>query len=245
MDVEALTQLFAYCERGQSDRLSAEPVNVLTNLAFLVAAILAGLRWRAYAERLRDRDVAVFIALMALIGLGSAGLHVFAAPWAILGDVLPIALFILAYLNFALIRFLGLPPGIAMLLVLAFLAMTGAMLAFPAATIALNGSTVLLPALGVVMLVGGLMQRRRHPGGAWLLSAAGLFAIALVLRTIDHTVCDATIVNGHTFGTHAGWHVVCAVVLYLLVRAAMDHGRHGEQVYEVLAPVGPRAGGSK
>ncbi|MEO0619003.1 MAG: ceramidase domain-containing protein [Pseudomonadota bacterium] len=240
MDIEALTHLFSYCERGQSERLSDEPVNVLTNLAFLIAVVVAGLRWRARPARSRDGDVIVFLVLIVLIGSGSTGLHVFAAPWAIVGDVVPIALFILVYLNFALIRFLAVPPATAMLLVLAFLGLTGAILAFPAVATRLNGSIVLLPALGAVIIVGGIMVRRSHPGGGWLLSAAGLFAFALALRTIDHAVCEATIINGHTFGTHGGWHVVSAIVLYLLVRAAIDHGRYGEQVYEVLAPVGRR-----
>ena len=65
-----------YCERTDASFWS-EPLNALTNLAFLVAAILIA-RW---ARRERGRlswDAAVLAALAALVGVGSFLFHTFA-----------------------------------------------------------------------------------------------------------------------------------------------------------------------
>ncbi|PWT93645.1 MAG: hypothetical protein C5B56_00365, partial [Proteobacteria bacterium] len=46
--------------------------------------------------------------------------------------------------------------------------------------------------------------------------AAGLFCVSLVFRTIDRTICGA-----FPLGTHFVWHMLNAVVLFVLLRAAI------------------------
>jgi hypothetical protein len=232
MDQGWWTPIDAYCERTGPEFWS-EPLNALSNVAFLVAAAAA---WRLLqrAPR-RDPAAAGLVALVAVIGIGSFLFHTVATRWAAVADVAPIALFILLYLVAALRRVLGLGAATAATVAIAF--QVGAM-AVPAlwrAVLAgapdpLNGSVGYGPAFLALLIVGGIGMGRRQPGGLLLLGAAGLFALSLALRSVDLAVCG-TIPSG----THAQWHLLNAGVLYLCLRAAIvwrepgplnTHGRH-------------------
>src|SRR3989304_3459018 len=84
-----------YCER-LGPGLWAEPLNALTNLGFLVAALAS---WQlARRAGPADGSVLALIAMMVAIGAGSALFHTFATGWARVLDVLPILLFQLWFL---------------------------------------------------------------------------------------------------------------------------------------------------
>ena len=103
--------VFLYCERGTNAALLAEPINAVSNAAFLLAG-LVGLQlvmWRPPEER--NPDLFLLPVLVLFIGLGSLAFHLYADQGAALADVLPISLFMLVYLGFALNRFLGVPAG--------------------------------------------------------------------------------------------------------------------------------------
>ncbi len=234
--------IFSYCERAGDTGLFAEPVNTITNIAFFLAAALAHLHQRKQPSINRDIDCTIFIVLVALMGLGSTLFHVFAQRWALVADVVPITIFILVYMNYALNRFLNLTPGVSFLLTGAYLMTAPALAWIPGGITGMNGSVSFVPAFLVLLTVGLIMQRRGHPGAWWLLTAAGVFAVSLTFRTIDKAVCNYTVVADHATGTHGLWHILNATLLYLLIRGAIDHGRHGEQTYEVLTPVGPKEG---
>jgi len=202
-----------YCERTDAAFWS-EPVNAVSNAAFLVAAVMAFLLWRRRADR--DWPALALIGATVLVGLGSFAFHTLATRRAMLLDVVPIAAFIYGYLALALRRFLRLP-----------LVQAGAVLAgFAAGSWALGcllppgflkGSGSYLPALAAMVVVGGIL--RGTATGQAILAAAAVFAVSLVFRTIDQAVCPTAPV-----GTHAGWHLLNAAVLYLLLRAAIRHG---------------------
>lgn len=204
-----------YCER-LGPGLWAEPLNALTNLAFILAGILLVVALRRAEPAVRgDAGVLVLTALVFVIGLGSGLFHTFATAWAGLADVIPIALFILLYLFLALSRFVALPLwacglGAAAMLLLTMvlpLAFRGGLSSYGAALVAL-------------LLVGGFLQfGRRHPAGPGLLVAGGLFALSLALRTADAPLCNAL-----PIGTHFLWHILNSAVLYSLVRTMMRHG---------------------
>jgi hypothetical protein len=69
------------------------------------------------------------------------------------------------------------------------------------------------PAL-VAIAVLGVFHRTRYGGAPDLLAAAGVFAVALVFRTVDAPVCSTW-----PSGTHFVWHLLIAVVMVLSVRA--------------------------
>ncbi|HMA13581.1 MAG: hypothetical protein ACM35H_00245 [Bacteroidota bacterium] len=206
-----------YCER-LGPGLWAEPLNAVTNLAFIVAALLlvAALRRAEPAVR-RDPAILALTALIFLIGLGSGLFHTFATTWAVLADVIPIALFILLYMYLALRRMVALPLwgcwlGVAVVLLLTVVMPLG--FGFSVSTYGV--------ALVAMLGVGGFLHfGRRHPAGPRILVAAGLFALSLAFRTADLPLCVTL-----PMGTHFLWHILNAAVLYSLVRTMM---RHGEQ----------------
>ena len=205
-----------YCERV-GPGLWGEPLNAVTNLAFILAGILlvVALR-RAEPDVRRDPAILGLTVLLFVIGLGSGLLHAFAQFWSVLADVIPIALFILLYMYLALRRLVALPfwgccVGVAIVLVLTLVMPLG--FGFSVSTY----GVALLAMLGV----GGFLHfGRRHPAGPPILAAAGVFAVSLALRTADLPLC-ATLPSG----THFLWHALNAAVLYSLVRTMMRHGR--------------------
>ena len=199
-----------YCERTDPS-FWAEPVNALTNAAFLVAALVAYVQWRRAGAR--DMPVLALIVLTGVIGIGSFIFHTVATQGAVLFDTVPIALFIYVYLFFALRRFLDLGMFAAIALLIGFAALSvGEGLLVPART--LNGSHAYLPALAATLVIGWLARRR--PAGPLILAAGGTLVLSLVFRSIDMAVCPA-----FPLGTHFLWHLFNAAVLYLLLRAAL------------------------
>jgi len=205
-----------YCERVGAGPWD-EPLNAVTNLAFIAAGLLLVVALRhADAQLRRDPAILGLVALVFAIGLGSGLFHIYAVVWAMLADVVPIALFILLYMYLALRRLVALPLwgsllGVALVLVL--------VVAMPAAfgfSVSAYGV-----ALAAMLGVGGFLHfGRRHPAGPAILLAAGIFAFSLALRTADRPLCAAL-----PTGTHFLWHLLNAVVLYSLVRTMMAWGR--------------------
>ena len=103
--------VFLYCERGTNEALLAEPLNAASNISFLLAALAALVLLLRRPREERSADQSLFIALVFLIGLGSLSFHLLADRASLLADVIPINVFMLVYLGFALNRFLGMPPG--------------------------------------------------------------------------------------------------------------------------------------
>jgi hypothetical protein len=198
-----------YCERTGA-ALDAEPLNAITNLAFILAAIAT---WRLANRNAAGTYDRILILVVAIIGVGSFLFHTFATAWAGIADVAPITIFMLLYLWLALRRFLGFGVAGAIAGLVIFVA-AGALLGalpqdlFPGATY--------LPALAAMIIVG-LMLRKRSPVTSQRLIVAGaVFAASYFFRSIDRSICDAV-----PFGTHFLWHVLNATVLYLLVRTAI------------------------
>ncbi|WP_062208850.1 ceramidase domain-containing protein [Aureimonas sp. AU12] len=208
----------AYCERT-SGAFWAEPVNALSNVAFLVAAALAFRLWRRRAKiEGGDRATLALIALVAVIGIGSFLFHTFADQWSVLADVIPIAIFIYGYFALALRRFVELGRGASALGTLAF-ALGGQALA-PLAEPWMGSSAAYIPALAALFGLGTLLTARGHPAARALLGAGGVFAVSLTLRTLDSPLCAAV-----PLGLHFLWHVLNATVLGILLVGAIHAPR--------------------
>lgn len=195
--------VFSYCERIEPG-LFAEPANAITNLAFLFSA---GAAYR-FARQVggASMQVSVLALISILIGIGSAVFHTVATEWARWLDFLPILIFEICFFCFYLDRRGGLVLSGTVLLLVALID--------GAAQGALNGSAVYLPSF--LALVGlGLQQRSRgSPEPYSLLTAAAVFSLSLLFRSIDRTACDVI-----SLGTHFLWHVLNGFVLYLLMRS--------------------------
>jgi len=204
------TYIDLYCER-LAPGLLGEPANALSNLAFFAAA------WLLARDARRDGawrpDIALLVALIVVVGIGSTVFHMAATTWANWLDLVPILLFQLAFLWIYAARELRWPPLAAALLVAAFLAVAlyARQFAEP-----FNGSVTYAPAI-VAIFALGLHHRSKHPRAPpLLLFAAGVFTVSLFLRTIDAAACER-----FPLGTHFLWHLLNGVVLYLAVRSLL------------------------
>jgi hypothetical protein len=205
-----------YCERTDASFWS-EPVNALSNAAFLIAAALALDLWRRGDGK--DWPALALIVIVAAVGVGSFVFHTVATRAAILADVVPIGVFIYGYLLLALHRFLHLRVIVAAAIVVAYVAGAQA-LSTLVPTRLLNGSVGYLPALAALVAVAlaAREQGTRHSLGL----AAMVFAISLAFRTADIALCPQ-----FPLGIHFVWHILNAVVLYVLLRTAIAARRAG------------------
>jgi hypothetical protein len=215
--ISVTSRLLLYCERLDGS-FWAEPANALSNAAFLIAAAAAFRLWRRAGGR--DWPALALIAVVVAVGLGSFVFHTIATPAAMLADVIPIAVFIYGYLLLALRRFVGLRPVPAVAIVVAYAA-SAQTLSLLAPYELLSGSVGYLPALAALIVVAAATPPARANGQPRreLAHAALVFALSLALRTLDRASCAA--IPG---GTHFAWHLLNAVVLYILLRAAIATG---------------------
>jgi hypothetical protein len=213
-----------YCER-LGPQWDAEPVNALTNLAFLVAAWAAWRLRRAHPLAAGQGLLSALIVTTAVVGLGSLLFHTLGTRWAEWGDVLPILAFMLLYLWYVLKHLFPWPRPRRLAAVVLFAAVTVAIEAFVPPAF-LWGGALYLPALGVLTIIAGALFARGSPGGGTLLAGALVLVLSFTARTLDAVVCPA-----FPLGTHFLWHLMNAVLLYLLVRAAIlaaESGPPGE-----------------
>lgn len=205
-----------YCERVGT-AFWAEPLNAVSNLAFVAAGILLVLALRRQDAAVRQDPAMVALAVLVIvIGVGSSLLHTFAVIWAAVADVVPISIFILLYMYLALKRLAALPDWACLLGLAIVLGLVTAMpliFGFSVSTYAV--------ALAAMLGLGGFLHfRRRHPAGLPTLITGLVFAVSLSFRTADLPLCEAL-----PIGTHFIWHLINAVVLYRLTRTMMRFGR--------------------
>ena len=196
-----------YCERV-GDAFWAEPINALTNVAFLLAA------WGAWRLSRRSStlspNVWLLIATMVAIGLGSFVFHTVATGWARVLDILPILVFQLLFLWLYGRRFIALTRPTCALLLAGYLAAAYLGRQFPEI---LNGSLIYAPAFFAMLALGIYHASTAHSGRFNLLAAASVFAASIVFRSIDNAACSTV-----PIGTHFLWHLANGAVVYLATR---------------------------
>jgi hypothetical protein len=238
------------CERGVSTAFWAEPVNAASNIIYFIVAVAALHIYRRLPIVQKSADHLLLIGLVFLIGLGGVLFHLFANQWSEMFHMVPVVLFFMVYLAYAMNRFLEVPPGwvgvltgLFVLLTIAALTMTCAFLdqslqpswTKDGATSCLNGSGGHLPALLSVALVGYFAYRREHKAASSLLLASAVFIVALFFHTIDHYFCNQTVVMGHNTGSHFLWHILNGVMLFVLLRTSLIH-QNVLPVQEIILP---------
>lgn len=240
-------RIFVYCERGQNPAFWAEPLNAVTNGAFIIAAVAASWEYLRLEPERRRPSAVVLIALTFMIGIGSFLFHTYATRWAQLADVIPIGLFMVAYLGVLLHRFFRLNwLLIAVALVVFFASFRyagtiqcpqGELLPITARAGArcLNGTVAYLPAFFALAITAGGLAVVRHAAWRTLALAALVFLVSMTLRTLDLELCALTAYGGHLTGTHFLWHALNALTLYLLLRALIRYGTPPLRTMDVSA----------
>ena len=197
-----------YCERVGSG-LWAEPINALSNISFLLAAVAVW--YSANRLKLLCFNIVLLIVLLFAIGVGSSLFHTWATPITRLLDVIPIGLFQIAYLWIYSRRVIKLKSIGAISLVVLLLS---SIILTSKFSQLFNGSIVYAPGISILLGLGLYHWQQRKQGRILLLTATGIFFIALFFRTIDLAICPYWAV-----GTHFLWHLLNGVVLYLSMKA--------------------------
>lgn len=207
-------QVDNYCER-LAPGFWAEPLNAVTNAAFIIAALVV---WSILGGK-RDPGARVLTVILFVIGVGSFLFHTYATRWAGIADVLPILLFILVYVYLATRRFFGTGIVLAGAMVLAFFPYSWAVTqGIGALTGPLNGSLSYVPVPILILVYAALLAFRAPLTARGLAIGAGILALSLVFRTIDHAVCPVL-----PFGTHFLWHSLNALMLGWMILVLHTH----------------------
>lgn len=206
-------QIDGYCER-LAPGLWAEPVNLVTNVAFVLVAIWA---YRRAGHTVGARVLAV---ILGVIGVGSALFHSFATPWAALADTAPIVGFVLVYIYLANREFWGLPRLWAIVATLGFFPYAAVVIALLSPLGWLADSVAYAP-VPILIAAYGIALRARAPATArGLLIGAALLVLSLTARTVDMPLCASL-----PLGTHFLWHLLNAVMLGHMIELYRRHMR--------------------
>lgn len=225
--------LTRYCERAGDPAFWAEPLNAISNGAFVLAALAAlYLIWRRPAGS--HKVMPVILSLMVIaIGIGSFLFHTTAERWAIYADTVPIGIFMVTYLGYALRQYAGLnwlfvAAGMGAFFYALRYAKTvqcrSGLFAITDSGPCLNGTMQYSPALIALILIGLTLAAMRHPAWKYLLASAAIFALSMTARTVDLEACNWVVVAGYRTGTHYLWHTFNGLMLLVLLIAAIRHG---------------------
>ncbi|MBT8154477.1 ceramidase [Epibacterium ulvae] len=188
----------AYCERI-APHYWAEPVNALTNLAFVMVAVLVWL----FARQNRAPMTATLCMIEMVIGLGSYLFHTHAQVWALWADILPIAIFVLVYV-FAINRdILGLRRVRAYGLTALFFPYYALTLPMFQMLPGLGSSAVYGPVPLLILLYAVVLWGKQPVMARGFAIGAAILVLSLTLRTLDEPLCPL-----FPMGTHFLWHVL-------------------------------------
>ena len=210
--MELTRAIDGYCERLDPGYW-AEPINAITNAAFVIAALVM---WRRSAGVPLAR---VLVVILFAIGVGSYLFHTHAQVWAALLDVIPILLFILVYI-FAINR------DVWEFGTWGALGLTAVFFPYAAATVPLFG---LLPIGGtagyapvpLLILIYAVLLRGREPELArGFVIGAGILIVSMTMRTIDEPLCELI-----PMGTHYWWHILNAIMLGWMIEVYLRYLR--------------------
>lgn len=204
-------QVDGYCERLDPS-FWAEPINAVTNGAFLVVAVIM---WRRSQGLPLARGLC---AVLFAIGVGSFLFHTYAQTWAGLADVLPILIFVVLYIFTATKAFWQQSTWRSLGITALFFPYAAALVPLFQMIPGIGGSAAYGPVpLLIALYAYGL--RYRFPATAKRLAiGAALVTTSLLIRTVDAPLCTAI-----PMGTHFMWHLLNAVALGWMIETYRRH----------------------
>lgn len=223
-DLDLSRSIDIYCERVGA-AFWAEPINALTNLAFIAAAVFAWRRADTVGGGI-DWTLRSLAVLAGLVGVGSFLFHTFAQAWSGVADVAAIWVFALAYTFISLHRFFGLGPfkvvlGLFVVVAAAYFGLLDMQAVWQGLGLPGHGggaryllAVIALAGLALALVLGG--NRASYLVGL----GAAVFAVSLTFRTIDSSVCI-----DFPLGTHFIWHLLNGTLFALLLAALPARGR--------------------
>jgi hypothetical protein len=217
--------LWIYRERFGNPEFWAEPLNALTNAAFLIAAFFA---WDfASRRRVATRTTNLLLSLGGVIGFGSFFFHTVPNQFTMWLDIVPIALFQVLFLGLVSNKMLALSRLASVTIVVGVVGSSFAL--FPLHE-PLNGSLFYLPSLLAMLTIGYVWAKKTKSEPYLLVGAGCCFALAVAARSVDMIV-------PWPFGSHFLWHVMNGVVVYMILRAWIVFVAVNERMEIVATPV--------
>ncbi len=217
MSDSVINYLDSYCERAGDVGAFAEPLNLYTNLFFIVAAVLSGMALKRARIAAPHQDLWLMVVFMYCIGIGSSLWHFTPDKATVLMDVIPITLFINAYIVSALRRLFALPWSKVFLWWFVYFAAGIAAQRFLPPDV-LNGTIMYIPTYFALVVMTVKLRVRLPEIGRVFTLALLVWTLSLTLRTVDSAVCPSLAI-----GTHFLWHTLNAWVLWRLLAVLIQH----------------------
>lgn len=201
-----------YCERTGPEYWS-EPLNALTNLAFVISAYVM---W----PRVRGIGLAsAMCVVLAGIGLGSWLFHTHANQFTGLADVAPIGGFILLYLYAANRDYMGFRPVWAVVATaVGMLAVIVTAQGIGRAMPGLGANAAYIAVAALIFGYGGGIFRFASGTGRGLMIGSGILAVSITMRMLDGPLC-----GNWPYGTHFLWHLLNALMLGWMIEVYRRH----------------------
>ena len=197
-----------YCGRFGPGVLG-EPLNQLSNLAFIAGAAFAWSVWRRDASR-SPWELILFLSA-ASIGIGSLVFHGEPTPATLLGDLVPIQIFGLAFGGYVLTRYLGLSVFTSVAVLACFVLLRQSWMAVAPRGV-LGGGITHVPTFLALAALGMLLRRRDNSVSTYVLAALLSYACALLVRSWDLYLCQS-----FPLGVHWLWHLLTALTATVLL----------------------------
>lgn len=200
-----------YCERLDPSFWS-EPINAITNAAFIIAAIYM---WRRSDGLLLAKLLCI---VLFAIGVGSFLFHTFAQAWAGIADVLPIILYILVYIFAATRDFWNQRAWIAGLAVVLFFPYAALLTPLFAQIPGFESSSAYGPVPLLIFAYAFGLRNRARETAKGLAIGASIVCLSLFFRSIDEPLCNVL-----PFGTHFLWHILNGIALGWMIEVYRRH----------------------
>ena len=218
MQMDLSKPIDIYCERLDIG-MWAEPINAVTNVAFVLAAIIMWFRCKNLVE---GRVLAV---LLFSIGCGSFLFHTFAQTWAAILDVTSILIYILAYIFVANYRFLVWSKMASIIGVILFFPYQFLLVSLLSNFQLFGSSVQYIPIAILIFIYAALLRKSEQILSRRLFIGATILCVSIFVRTIDEPMCQIV-----STGTHFVWHILNAVMLAWMIEVLRGHMLAGYSV---------------